>query len=383
MPSIHDHTLLSRQGFHVSSSGSDSGSDIGSQPDPMTDPSGEPEPRWPQPNWGTQSIGRRVSVRVAAGELAPSGRPGYRDVVGVLESASEHEWVVRTRHGTTRRIEPAAVVAAKTVPDLPARLRTASDIDIASLELIAAEGWQPLEREDLGDWQLRAAEGYTGRANSVLPIGDPGVPLEEALVAVDRWYATRGITPKFQLPLPLCADLEAVLADRGWTSHHRTHVMVTDLGPLRMNVERAGPPPEVTVGIAPMADAEWRAAFRYGEDPLPASVAPILTASEHPVFITVRGSDGTTRAIGRGALTEHWLGITAIEVAEPFRRQGLGRLVIGGLATYASQHQIRHVYLQVANDSEPALALYQQLGFALHHDYMYRVMPKAEPLAAG
>ena len=38
-------------------------------------------------------------------------------------------------------------------------------------------------------------------------------------------------------------------------------------------------------------------------------------------------------AIGRGALTERWLGITAVEVAEPFRRQGRGRLVIGALAT--------------------------------------------------
>jgi hypothetical protein len=236
MPSIHDHTRLTRQGFHVSTTGSDSGSDFGSNSDPVSAPSGGATQRWPHPSWITHAIGRRVSVRFAAGEAAPSGRPGYRDVVGVLESATEGQWVVRTRHGTTRRVDPAAVVAAKTVPHSPARLRTAADIDITSLELIAAEGWQPLERGDLGQWQLRAAEGYTGRANSVLPIGDPGVPFEDALAAVDTWYATRGITPKFQLPLPLCADLEAVLADRGWTPFHRTLVMVTDLGPLRMNL---------------------------------------------------------------------------------------------------------------------------------------------------
>jgi len=320
---------------------------------------------------------------VAAGEVAPSGRPGYRDIVGFLESATEGEWVVRTRDGSTRLVVPADVVAAKSVPDTPARLRTASDIDVASLELIAAEGWQPLEREDLGQWRLRAAEGYTGRANSVLPIGDPGVPLEDAVTTASSWYLARGLTPMFQLPLPLCADLEAVLAGRGWTPYHHTHVKVTDLGPLRMNVEQTQRPPGVTVTTSRTADAEWRAAFRYGQEPMPPSVAPILTASVHPVFVTVRDTDGTTQAIGRGALTEGWLGITAVEVAERFRRRGLGRLVIGALAAYASQHRARHVYLQVANDNEPAVALYERLGFVPHHDYLYRVMPATRLLADG
>ncbi len=362
---------------------SSSSRDSGSGSDSDSDPSGDPEARWPHPGWSTHAIGRRVSVRVAAGEAAPSGRPGYRDVVGFLESATNDEWIVRTRDGTIRHVTPSDVVAAKTVPDTPARLRTASDIDVASLELIAAEGWQPLEREDLGQWQLRAAEGYTGRANSVLPIGDPGVPLEDAVTFACSWYIARGLTPKFQLPLPLCADLEAALAGRGWTPYHHTHVKVTDLGPLRMNVERASPPPGTTVTTTHTDDAEWRAAFRYGSEPLPSSVAPILTASKHPVFVTVRGADGATRAIGRGALTDGWLGITAVEVAEPFRRQGHGRLVIGALAAYASQHGTRHVYLQVGNDDEPAIGLYEQLGFVPHHDYVYRVMPTAAQLADG
>lgn len=368
MPSIHDHTLYQRQGFHVSSSDSDSA------------PNGGAQPRWPQPGWSTHAIGRRVSVRVAAGEAAPSGRPGFRDVVGFLESATDTEWIVRTRTGNAKLIDPGAVVAAKTVPDGPQRLKTASDIDIASLERIAAAGWQPLERETLGEWSLRAAEGYTGRANSVLPLGEPGLPLNDALDAVRTWYRDRGLTPRLQMPLPLNEHLDSELAARGWGTQGNTHVMVCDVSALQMalgDVDKQ----RRTVSIAPTPDAPWIAAFRYGTSPIPASVTPILTKADHPVFVTVNNGNGPAddedeleaHGIGRGAITGRWLGITAIEVAEGYRRQGLGRLVIDALARYSARLGVRHVYLQVAHDNDPALTLYRRLGFTHHHDYVYRV----------
>ena len=54
--------------------------------------------------------------------------------------------------------------------------------------------WQPVESERLGEWELRARRaGFTRRANSVLPLGDPGLPLDEALARVRRWYEARGL----------------------------------------------------------------------------------------------------------------------------------------------------------------------------------------------
>ena len=333
------------------------------------------DPRWPDPTWIAHAIGRRVSVRLDAERPGPSGGPGYRDVVGFLESANNDSWSIRTRHGATKSVDPTLVVAAKVVPDAPARLRTASDIDIASLELIAAEGWRPLERDTLGGWSLRAAAGFTGRANSVLPIGDPGVPLDAAIDTVCSWYAARGLPPMFQLPLPLRDDLNNALTARGWDHYHHTHVMVSDLDPLRMAIEKSRrDPDEVDLETANQPDDDWRDAFRYGDIRIPAAVTPILTASDHPVFATARGRDGTLRAIGRGAVTGQWLGVTAVEVGEPHRRQGLGQQVIGALADYATARGARHVYLQVGQDNAPALALYTRLGFERHHDYVYRLL---------
>ena len=52
----------------------------------------------------------------------------------------------------------------------------------------------------------RAAGGFTGRANSALPLGDPGLPLDDALTVVSGWYRARGLAPMIAVPMPLDDD---------------------------------------------------------------------------------------------------------------------------------------------------------------------------------
>src|SRR5258708_19739629 len=80
---------------------------------------------------------------------------------------------------------------------------------IEELEAAAAQGWRPLEEERLGDWRLRAAEGFTGRANSALAIRDPGLSLAAATDAVPPWdrraapWAPGGPLPRHPRAAPI------------------------------------------------------------------------------------------------------------------------------------------------------------------------------------
>src|SRR5215472_16816484 len=76
------------------------------------------------------------------------------------------------------------------------------------MERIAAAHWRGTEEERLGGWLLRAAEGFTGRANSALPLADPGLPLDDALAAVAGWYRARGLRPMIVVPLPVRAGVQ-------------------------------------------------------------------------------------------------------------------------------------------------------------------------------
>src|SRR3984885_7524662 len=103
------------------------------------------------------------------------------------------------------------------------------------LERVAAAHWRGTEQEWFGEWLLRAADGFTGRANSALPLGDPGASLDEALDYVSGWYRARGLPAMIAVPLPLPDDcsasgLDAELADRGWAIRPGpAFVMVADL----------------------------------------------------------------------------------------------------------------------------------------------------------
>jgi ribosomal protein S18 acetylase RimI-like enzyme len=251
---------------------------------------------------------------------------------------------------------------------------SAPHIGTAELELVAAEGWRPLESHRLGDWQLRASGGFTGRANSALVVGNPGVTLGAAVDYVIDWYRSRSLRPTFAIPLPLRKDVDDALGEAGWTRFNLTDVLTTKVEPLthqKRAAAQAGSEYSIQVGRKP--DADWLASYRYRGESLPPHAVKMMTNAAHPVFVTVR-TDAAVAAIARGAITPGWLGITAVEVDEGHRRRGLGTHVVQTLAEYAARQGCDDVYLQVTNDNVSAHALYARLGFTSHHQYVYRAL---------
>ena len=85
--------------------------------------------------------------------------------------------------------------------------------------------------------------GWTGRANSALPVGDPDRPLPAAVDAVERWYADHGQPAMVNTPLPLAAPVGAELDARGWSTRPPTLVQTAPLAPYGRHW--AGPAGEV------------------------------------------------------------------------------------------------------------------------------------------
>ena len=103
------------------------------------------------------------------------------------------------------------------------------------MQRICWAGWPARDSELLGDWALRAHAGITGRANSAMAVGDPGMSVPDALRAVESWYAGRGLPPLLQLPLVDPANL--VMADQGWPRLHVTVVQVAPIAAVLVGIE--------------------------------------------------------------------------------------------------------------------------------------------------
>ena len=127
--------------------------------------------------------------RVLRGETGPSGGPAMTDVLGVCESWGDGVVTVRREQGDLVAIATADIVSGKPVPPRPAPHHRLTP---EAADRLALPGWQAVESEPLGAWLLRASDGFSSRANSVLALGDPGRPLVDAVAEVERWYAARG-----------------------------------------------------------------------------------------------------------------------------------------------------------------------------------------------
>jgi ribosomal protein S18 acetylase RimI-like enzyme len=295
-------------------------------------------------------IGRRVVVR----HSLPDG--SATDVLGELESYAE-SLTVRRRDGSVAVVPSAALLAGKVVP-----ARWARDAAAGELQRIASDAWPAVEREWLGAWELRAAGGWTKRANSLLPIGSPGRPLDEALAEVGSWYAARGLPALVMVPLPLCEELDSVLAGRGWGREAAVDVLVADLPA----VERHS---GVDVVVAEHPSADWLSTF-----PAASPDGQRVLDNGRAVFASAVVG-GATVGGARGCIDDGWLGISALNVHPAHRRRGIARALVSALADRATTGGARHAYLQVEKDNAGAQALYAKQGFAFHHSYVYRTEP--------
>ncbi|MFF7334538.1 GNAT family N-acetyltransferase [Streptomyces sp. NPDC090306] len=320
-------------------------------------------------------VGKRVSVRRSAEPGTPGSK--FTDTVGVLASWDDGVLLITRKDGRTVRIPETALVAGKVVPPAPARRRgpAASYEEIAR---VAARSWRPVESERLGEWELRAASGYTRRANSVLPLGDPGLPLDDALAAVRAWYAGRGQPAYVQTATGgegteevLCAELER----RGWWREVSAEVWTGALAPLADREERT------PVALARRPDEAWLA--RYQRKGLGEVALKVLGSGPSVWFATVPG-DGPgalPAAIGRCVVDGRWAGFSAVEVDPALRRRGLATDVLAALAARALEEGASAGWLQVESENTGALALYAGLGFAAHHSYHHYREP--DPSGSG
>lgn len=320
----------------------------------------------------TADVGKRVSVR----RLSEPGVAGekFTDTVGVLTSWDDGVLLITRKSGESVRIPESTLVAGKVVPSAPARRRGPA-ASYEELARVAARAWRPVESERLGEWELRAAAGFTRRANSVLPLGDPGLPLDEALTAVRRWYTERGLPAYVQTATgaegtqeSLCAELER----RGWVREVTAEVWTGGLAPVADLSEGTG------VVLSREADEAWLA--RYQRKGVSEVALRVLAGGPSVWFATVPGADAdvdATAAIGRCVVDGRWASFAAVEVDPAQRRRGLATAVMAVLARRALDEGASAAWLQVETDNAGARALYAGMGFAAHHAYHHYREPGA------
>ena len=314
-----------------------------------------------QPNLAA-AIGARVTIRLREA----SG--GFRDIVGTLQRFGDGVNELLNSKGQIISFSEDEIAIWREIKPLPDRAGTGApfSLRIQELEHLSDLTWPADEIQEIGKWRLRISDGFTLRANSVLPtgagpFGEPSIDLETAVDEVIKIYQAAGLTPTFTLPLPIYDELDNYLAGLGWKIKFGAEYLVNDIS-ANLEVESS----DFQIEIKSEPSPEWLAV--QGDHQLERIMR------NYPAQYAAVKNKGKLVGAGRIATYEKWSLATRVFVDPEFRGKGIGTLLMRALMAAARDEGATKVGLQVDSENGAGLALYKSMGFRFHHSYNYRVL---------
>lgn len=243
--------------------------------------------------------------------------------------------------------------------------------DIRFLDELAANARPARIQQSLEGWRLRAADGITRRANSVLT-NAPMPSFSDWFEMVEDFYRRHGLPGRYQISPASPPELDALLESRGYRSVSNTSVMV---GTVQGVLERVESLPAFAVSIDERVSEDWvdkfLAAEGYPDEQGPLYLQSFSAMGPRAAFGVAREG---AKAVGVGICVAErgWAGLFSIVTLMDYRRRGIGREIVRSLLVWARGMGAEQVYLQVVAGNAPAVSLYVQLGFVPLYSYHYR-----------
>ena len=246
-----------------------------------------------------------------------------------------------------------------------------SRIEDASLNASA-----PPQQRWMDGWLLRYSPGKARRARCINAVAAGRLPLSEKLAYAATLFAAA--------ELPLLAritrftqppTLDAQLAALGWAAADTTCVQV--LVDLKRCAPAALPVGTEWVQLSAADSAEAVGALRGSPFYQRQAHAQRLLASPVPYkgYAVRRCDDGSVLAFGQSAREGDLVGLYDIYTREDQRGRGWAAMVCERLLSQASSEGAAVGYLQVESSNNPALRIYQRMGFVDGYSYHYREPP--------
>lgn len=243
---------------------------------------------------------------------------------------------------------------------------------IRTLEELSMNAWPAMQTLHYDGWVLRAADGYTKRANSVYPLYTNEIEVDEKIGFCERFFRELNLPTVFKMTSASTpAGLDTRLEARGYRRDSLTGVQTLD---LRKGEHQTSP----TVNLTSNDTDEWHSAFarmNHVDENRRATHERILRAIlPDRCYASVR-VDGQTVGCGLGVLQAGYLGIFDIVIDAGHRRQGHGVHLMQALQAWGQEYGAHTAYLQVMCNNDLALGLYEKLGFHEQYRYWYRIAP--------
>ena len=243
---------------------------------------------------------------------------------------------------------------------------------IKTVEELSLNAWPGLQVLVYDGWILRFANGYTRRANSIIPLYSSTKDPVEKIGFCEKVYGDKGLPTIFKLTAASePQELDLLLAERGYRAEALTSVQLLDLA-------RLSDTGQLEVELASIETEDWHTAFcrmhTIGVNQQETHQQIVSAIVPKKCFAAVR-LDGQVVGCGLGVLQDEMIGLFDIIVDKAHRRQKYGERIVRALLDWGKGLGGRTAYLQVMCNNSPALGLYGGIGFREEYQYWYRVKP--------
>ena len=241
--------------------------------------------------------------------------------------------------------------------------------DVTEIERASIGAWPGVHTARDGQWVMRAASGYTNRANSVQSLdAEDDCEIETRLANARRWYDGHQLPIIFRVT-PLAGPALLAELDRNWVAYGHSHVMAMDLEPRDFAAD-------ARASFVPSDSSEWLKAQQHlqgYDDATVPRLKQIVERFESPATgIIIREADATLVAAAYMVAVDGIIFPGNVVTATAHRGKGNARRLMESGFAWAREIGAQRAVVQVAADNPPAIALYKGLGYVHQYDYHYR-----------
>ncbi len=256
-------------------------------------------------------------------------------------------------------------------PSLPVSAVAGEDLArILECERRIINAWPAPTTLILGDWVLRMANGYSGRANSVSALV-AGASLDDAALAtIESLYRAEGLPPIIRITPLVATETQARILARGYRMRD------TSFGMLAALAGREAP--NADIHIAPQANPTWVngvCALQADNKSNAQHLATIVANIRMPAAFATLLVDGQPVAYGMSVAEGAMAEIGSVVVQPARRGRGHGRVLVEALMAWGRASGCDTAFLQVDRSNAVGIRLYEALGFATLYSYETRVLP--------
>lgn len=236
------------------------------------------------------------------------------------------------------------------------------------LEQAAFSAWPALETQQLDDWALRFADGYTKRANSANATQPVGQLSDQQLDEIEAFFHARQQPPIFRLAsFAIDPAIDEKLIQRGYQFNDLSLVMTATTSTLAYK-------PHESVEFLDVK--EWLELFQQISGKIGSGQTThlrMLQSIASPYTCVVIKEAGQAACCGLAVVSGGCIGLFDIATAESFRQRGLAKKLCHTLLHWGAEQGVDTAYLQVIANNKAAINLYESMGFRQAYEYWYQV----------